>query len=202
MAAGSASARTACPIPPISASLGPATATQVLYTLMPVSTPPTGLIQYLLFISLVLDTLAIRFSVSSGCARRRCSASAILVLPSLQSLLLHTSTLTSGGVGYFCSFCEESAGLSSFVACCLPGKPSGVSPQTLPLPPSLRFLSGRLNSCTVDALGLPRLLASSVKTFVSLGYNLDTLFRSIIKILLIFLIHLFFKRLIGFGCYA
>ena len=83
VAAGSASARTACPIPPISASLGPATATQVLYTLMPVSTPPTGLIQYLLFISLVLDTLAIRFSVSSGCARRRSVSTyaAILVLP-------------------------------------------------------------------------------------------------------------------------
>ena len=49
---------------------------------LPVSTPPTGLDECLFFISLVLDFLAVRFSVSSGCARR-CSVStyaAILVL--------------------------------------------------------------------------------------------------------------------------
>ena len=35
-----------------------------------VSAPPTGLDECLFFISLVSDFLAIRFSVSSGCARR------------------------------------------------------------------------------------------------------------------------------------
>ena len=52
---------------------------------LPVSAPPTGLDECLFFISLVLDFLAIRFSVSSGCARR-CSVStyaSILVLPLL-----------------------------------------------------------------------------------------------------------------------
>ena len=38
---------------------------------MPVSAPPTGLDECLFFISLVSDFLAIRLSVSSGCARRR-----------------------------------------------------------------------------------------------------------------------------------
>ena len=50
---------------------------------LPVSAPPTGLDECLFFISLVSDFLAIRFSVSSGCARR-CSVStytAILVPP-------------------------------------------------------------------------------------------------------------------------
>ena len=56
---------------PHSASLGPATATRVLSTLVPVSAPPTGLDECLFFISLVSDPLAVRFSVSSGCARRR-----------------------------------------------------------------------------------------------------------------------------------
>ena len=68
---------------PHSASLGPATATRVLSAPVPVSTPPTGLDECLFFISLVSDPLAVRFSVSSGCARR-CSVStyaAILVLP-------------------------------------------------------------------------------------------------------------------------
>ena len=49
---------------------------------LPVSAPPTGLDECLFFISLVSDFLAVRFSVSSGCARR-CSVStyaAILVL--------------------------------------------------------------------------------------------------------------------------
>ena len=61
---------------PHSASLGPTTATQVL------SAPPTGLDECLFFISLVSDFLAIRFSVSSGCARRRrvSTYAAILVL--------------------------------------------------------------------------------------------------------------------------
>ena len=38
---------------------------------LPVSTHPTGLDECLFFISLVSDFLAVRFSVSSGCARRR-----------------------------------------------------------------------------------------------------------------------------------
>ena len=67
---------------PHSASLGPAKATRVLSAPVPVSAPPTGLDECLFFISLVSDSLAIRFSVSSGCARR-CSVSTyatILVL--------------------------------------------------------------------------------------------------------------------------
>ena len=67
---------------PHSTSLGPATATRVLSTPVPVSAPPTGLDECLFFISLVLDFLAIRFSVSSGCARRHSVSTyaAILVL--------------------------------------------------------------------------------------------------------------------------
>ena len=74
--------RLPAPFVPHSASLGPATATQVLSALVPVSAPPTGLDECLFFISLVSDFLAVRFSISSGCARR-CSVStyaAILVL--------------------------------------------------------------------------------------------------------------------------
>ena len=56
---------------PHSASLGPTVATGVLSTRAAVSAPPIGLDECLFFISLVLDFLAIRFSVSSGCARRR-----------------------------------------------------------------------------------------------------------------------------------
>ena len=56
---------------PHSTSLGPATATRVLSTPVPISAPPTGLDECLFFISWVLDPLAVRFSVSSGCARRR-----------------------------------------------------------------------------------------------------------------------------------
>ena len=68
---------------PHSASLGPATATRVLSTPVPVSAPPTGLDECLFFISLVLDFLAVQFSVSSGCARRRSVSTyaTILVLP-------------------------------------------------------------------------------------------------------------------------
>ena len=56
---------------PYSASLGPATATGVLSALVPVSTPPTGLDVCFFFIYLVSDFLAIPFSVSSDCVRRR-----------------------------------------------------------------------------------------------------------------------------------
>ena len=70
------------PFVPHSASLSPATATRVLSSPVPVSAPPTGLDECLFFISLVLDPLAIQFSVSSGCARRRSVSTytAILVL--------------------------------------------------------------------------------------------------------------------------
>ena len=66
-----------------SASLGPAKAKQVLSAPVPVSAPPTGLGECLFFISLVSDLLAVRFSVSSGCARRHSVSTyaAILVLP-------------------------------------------------------------------------------------------------------------------------
>ena len=56
--------RLPAPLVPHSASLGPAMATRVL------SAPPIGLDECLFFISLVSDFLAVRFSVSSGCARR------------------------------------------------------------------------------------------------------------------------------------
>ena len=67
---------------PHSASLGPAMATGVLSALAAISAPPTGLDECLFFISLVSDFLAIRFSVSSGCARRLSVSTyaAILVL--------------------------------------------------------------------------------------------------------------------------
>ena len=63
--------RLCAPFVPHSTSLGPATATRVLSALVPVSAPSTGLNEYLFFISLVSDFLAVRFSVSSGCGRRR-----------------------------------------------------------------------------------------------------------------------------------
>ena len=64
---------------PHSASLDPAMATRVL------SAPPTGLDVCFFFMSLVSDFLAVRFSVSSGCARRRSVSTyaAILVPPLL-----------------------------------------------------------------------------------------------------------------------
>ena len=66
---------------PHSASLSPAMPL-VLSAPVPVSTPPTGLNECLFFISLVSDFLGVRFSVSSGCARRRSVSTyaAILVL--------------------------------------------------------------------------------------------------------------------------
>ena len=81
-AAGSASGQTACPVGPTLPRLGPATATRVLSTPVPISTPPTGLDECLFFISLVWDFLAVGFSVSSGCAMRRSVSTyaAILVL--------------------------------------------------------------------------------------------------------------------------
>ena len=74
--------RLPAPFIPHSASLSPATATRVLSALVPISAPPTGLGVCFFFISLVSDLLAVRFSVSSGCARRRSVSTyaAILVL--------------------------------------------------------------------------------------------------------------------------
>ena len=74
--------RLPAPFVPLSTSLGPATATQVLSTLVPVSAPPAGLDVCFFFIYLVSDFLAVRFSVSSGCVRRGSVSTyaAILVL--------------------------------------------------------------------------------------------------------------------------
>ena len=79
--------RLPAPFVPHSASLSPATATRVLSTPVPVSAPPTSLDECLFSIFLVLVPLAVRFSVSSGCARRRSVSTyaAILVLPVLFS---------------------------------------------------------------------------------------------------------------------
>ena len=82
--------RLPAPFVPHSASLSPATATRVLSTPVPVSAPPTSLDECLFFISLVSDPLAVRFSVSSGCARG-CSVSTyatILVFHSIFFILI------------------------------------------------------------------------------------------------------------------
>ena len=85
-------------VPP-SASLSPTVATRVLSARLPVSAPPTSLDECFFFISLVSDFLAVQFSVSSGCARRRSVSiyTAILVLspkvlipPDILSIRLHT----------------------------------------------------------------------------------------------------------------
>ena len=70
------------PFVPHSTSLGPTTATRVLSAPVPISIPPTGLDVCFFFIYLVSDFLAVRFSVSSGCARRRSVSTyaAVLVL--------------------------------------------------------------------------------------------------------------------------
>ena len=77
--------RLPAPLVPHSASLGLATATRVL------SAPAARrrLDECLFFIYLVLDFLAVRFSVSSGCARRRSVSTyaAILVLCLCATLL-------------------------------------------------------------------------------------------------------------------
>ena len=70
-AAGSASDQTACPVCP---TLGQSWSRHGNASpLRPgaVSAPPSGLDECLFFISLVSDFLAVVFSVSSGCARRR-----------------------------------------------------------------------------------------------------------------------------------
>ena len=80
---GSASAWTACAVcPTLRQSRSHHSHLSPLHP-VPVSAPPTGLDECLFFISLVSDPLAIRFSVSSDCARRRSVSTyaAILVLP-------------------------------------------------------------------------------------------------------------------------
>ena len=74
--------RLPAPFVPHSASLGPTMAMRFLSAPVPVSTPPTSLDVCFFFINLVLDFLAVRFSISSGCARRRSVSTyaAILVL--------------------------------------------------------------------------------------------------------------------------
>ena len=71
---------------PHSISLGPAMATLVLSTPVPVFTPPTGLDECLFFISLMSDFLAVRFSVSSGCVRRRSVSTYASILVLLESV--------------------------------------------------------------------------------------------------------------------
>ena len=76
-AAGSASGQTACPVHPTLHQSRSRHSNAIL------STPPTGRDECLFFISLVSDFLAIRFSVSSSCVRRRSVSTyaAILVPP-------------------------------------------------------------------------------------------------------------------------
>ena len=61
----------------------------------PVSAPPTGLDECLFFISLMSDFLAVRFSVSSGCARRRSVSTytANLVLPEEIFMIILSNTI-------------------------------------------------------------------------------------------------------------
>ena len=75
--------RLRAPFVPHSASLGPPRQHESFPPWLPVSVPPTRLDECLFFISLVLGFLAIRFSVSCGCVRRRSVSTyaAILVLP-------------------------------------------------------------------------------------------------------------------------
>ena len=83
-------AKLPAPFDPHSTSLSLATATGVLSALVPVSAPPTGLDECLFFISLVSDLLTVRFSVSSGCARRNSVSTyaTILVLSPVYFFLL------------------------------------------------------------------------------------------------------------------
>ena len=80
--------RLPAPFVPHSASLGPTTATRVLFALVPISAPPTGLDECLFFISLVSDFLAVQISISSGCARRRSVSTYAAIL-----VLLHINVL-------------------------------------------------------------------------------------------------------------
>ena len=79
--------RLPAPFVPHSASLGPPRQHESSPPQLPISAPPTGLDECLFFISLVSDFLAVRFSVSSGCARRR-SVSAYAAILVLDYLIL------------------------------------------------------------------------------------------------------------------
>ena len=69
-ASGSASGQTACPVCPTLCQSRSCHGNASLPRL-PISAPPTSLDECLFLISLVSDFLVVRFSVSSGCARRR-----------------------------------------------------------------------------------------------------------------------------------
>ena len=88
--------RLPAPFVPHSASLGPPTGTGVLSAQVPISDPPTGLNVCLFFIYLVSDFLGVRFSVSSGCARRRSVSTytAILVPPGVTEFKDQHSAMT------------------------------------------------------------------------------------------------------------
>ena len=89
------------PFVPHSASLSPAAAMRVLSTQVPVSAPPTSLDECLFSISLVSVPLAVRFSVSSGCARRRSVSTyaAILVPPETHNLESMATDVYELGLG-------------------------------------------------------------------------------------------------------
>ena len=74
--------RLPAPFVPHSSSLSPARQRESSLPQLPVSTPPTSLDEWFFSIFLVLVPLAVRFSVNSGCARRRSVSTyaAILVL--------------------------------------------------------------------------------------------------------------------------
>ena len=97
-ATGSASGQTACPVgPTLRQSRFCHRNASPLRPGLPISAPPTGLDECLFFISLVSDFLAVRFSVSSGCARRRSVSTyaAILVLRMLHILIPCLRSITS-----------------------------------------------------------------------------------------------------------
>ena len=104
--------RLPAPFVPHSTSLGPTTATRVLSSPVPVSAPPTDLYECLFFISLVSDFLAIRFSVRSGCARRRSVSTyaTILVLLLITIILNSMSNRLLASIS-FSSFTGDSSTL-------------------------------------------------------------------------------------------
>ena len=84
--------RLPAPFVPHSSSLGPTRATGVLFVPVPISAPPNGLDVCFFFIYLVSDFLAVQFSVSSGCARRRSvSTYATILVLSRNSFLFSVS---------------------------------------------------------------------------------------------------------------
>ena len=86
------------PFVPHSASLGPPRPRESSLPRLPVSAPATGLDECLFFISLVSDFFAVRFSVSSCCARRRSVSTYAAIL------VLCTFFITYACFVYFSSF--------------------------------------------------------------------------------------------------